>query len=543
MARSPRHPPEEETGARHWAPYLLAAIALLLVLFLYRDFGITWDETVQAEYGELVLDYFRSGGSDRTANEYLDLRFYGPLFESAAAAVYQTMGWPRFEVRHLLVGIAALLTLVGLLRYADLLRDVRVTWFAGLALLTMPRFVGHAFNNSKDIPYACAFAWAMFAIGRIVVRRSLRWTDVLLAGGAVGLALSTRVGGLLLFGYLAAGLVMVWGTGGRELRAGGDGWAPRAAALRLGTLAGVAWIVMVAFWPWAHQNPIWNPVQAFLQATDFSAVYPQLFEGQMISSDQLPRRYLPQYLLIATPPMLLLLSGAGVLSAARALLRDRGSERARFAALTLLWLFFPIAYVVLMRPNVYNGMRHFLFLLPALALLAALGAVHLLDRFRPGRARAVAAAALVVAFLLPVPSLVHLHPYQMTYFNGLVGGVGGAWERYDTDYWASSYREAALWVNENPQPGPDGRTVVLVTANAYSRMNVAYYLDAEVELHTIWDDGDPVPPRFDYFIGMTRFRTDLTFPEIPEVHRVERDGATFTRIRGAGVAPTSGADN
>jgi len=40
-----------------------------------------------------------------------------------------------------------------------------------------------------------------------------------------------------------------------------------------------------------------------------------------------------------------------------------------------------------------------------------------------------------------VETMVRLHPYQSIYFNRLVGGLAGAAGRYDTDYWALSYRE------------------------------------------------------------------------------------------------------
>ena len=40
--------------------------------------------------------------------------------------------------------------------------------------------------------------------------------------------------------------------------------------------------------------------------------------------------------------------------------------------------------------------------------------------------------------------MVYLHPYEYVYFNQLIGGTRGAEERFETDYWATSYREAAV---------------------------------------------------------------------------------------------------
>ena len=46
-------------------------------------------------------------------------------------------------------------------------------------------------------------------------------------------------------------------------------------------------------------------------------------------------------------------------------------------------------------------------------------------------------------------TLYSFHPFQITYFNELVGGVKGAFGKYDLDYWGGSQKHAVIWVNEN----------------------------------------------------------------------------------------------
>ena len=41
----------------------------------------------------------------------------------------------------------------------------------------------------------------------------------------------------------------------------------------------------------------------------------------------------------------------------------------------------------------------------------------------------------------------HLHPYQYIYYNSFIGGPQGAFRRYETDYWMTSFREATAYVN------------------------------------------------------------------------------------------------
>ena len=168
-----------------WWILALALVCLLGVFGTYGDYGITWDEGAQARYGEMVVDYFFSGTQDQSCNEYLDLKNYGALFEAGAATVYRLTGTHPYETRHLLIGLTAVLTLVGLMMFGRLWSDPWVSVLAGPILLMLPRFYGHAFNNSKDIPFACGFVWAMYAIARLTMSETLRWRDVILTGLAI----------------------------------------------------------------------------------------------------------------------------------------------------------------------------------------------------------------------------------------------------------------------------------------------------------------------------------------------------------------------
>ena len=159
---------EKPMGERHnnarlltrWTWCVTVAGALAVVV-LFDEYGITWDEAVQARYGELVVAYFKSGFSDRRCNEFLNLRFYGPFFETLCAVVYSDAGDWKFEVRHLCTGLVGLLIVPGVIRFARCFSRPGVACFSSLTVLMLPRLVGHAFTNSKDIPFACGFVWSM----------------------------------------------------------------------------------------------------------------------------------------------------------------------------------------------------------------------------------------------------------------------------------------------------------------------------------------------------------------------------------------------
>jgi hypothetical protein len=74
---------------------------------------------------------------------------------------------------------------------------------------------------------------------------------------------------------------------------------------------------------------------------------------------------------------------------------------------------------------------------------------------------------------------------------------------------------------------------VLVAGDAVAVHCASYYAAPHIEAHPTSETGVliPLPAEFDDYIGGTRYKLDEAFAETPIVHRVGRDGATFTVVR------------
>jgi len=130
----------------------------------------------------------------------------------------------------------------------------------------------------------------------------------------------------------------------------------------------------------------------------------------------------------------------------------RGENSA--SALWLIWLGATLLRVSLPGMVVYNGLRQAMELLPAVCLLAGLGAGWIWEgvqqKVLAGRpaARWIDIAALALLFVPQIVTLARLHPYEGAFFNILAGGEQGASENYTLEYWGQSYKEAGEWLNQ-----------------------------------------------------------------------------------------------
>jgi hypothetical protein len=168
-----------------------------------------------------------------------------------------------------------------------------------------------------------------------------------------------------------------------------------------------------------------------------------LFEGRMIH----PSDHLLSYLLVwigVTTPLFILVF---FLFSLVVFFRGRMGPASRFYGLLAAALGFNLLIYFILKPNIYNGLRHYLFLLPVLSTMAALGFVGLLEGPWAPRLKQAGVALAALGALLTLVPMARLYPYPYCYFNELTGGLAGAYGKFETDYWGAALREGALWLN------------------------------------------------------------------------------------------------
>jgi Dolichyl-phosphate-mannose-protein mannosyltransferase len=449
-----------------------------VVLFTFRDYGLSWDEEHSADNGRLALAWMLSAGRDQRIIEAFRQQDYGSFFNLLARVASGVSPVGLYETGHLLIAIFAWLGILFVFRLGRAVGGSRCGFFAALCLTLTPAYYGHAFVNPKDVPLAALFAAAAYYAMRAFdeLPRPARGTLVGLAV-AMGCAMGVRV--IAAFLLLWWGLVIaVWWLLGRS----GEriGWRAMLGWWWKPVLA--AWGIMVAFWPYAQLNPIVNPFRAFVENTRFEFHGNITFNGRYIMSDHVPWTYLPVWFGVTLPEFYGIGLVAGVIAALVFLVRARGTERRRGVArvgLLAVAVLVPIAGAIVRHAVLYDGMRHFLFTLPFCAVLAGWGLASACGAVVRGwpHLRVVPAAALVLLGLVSmgvtVADMIALHPYEYIYFNRLVGGgEKAAAKRFDTDYWGLSYKEGLAWLKEHY---PVGARPVRV-ANCSSEFLTSYWI-------------------------------------------------------------------
>ncbi|WP_157083394.1 hypothetical protein [Bradyrhizobium manausense] len=416
------------------------AVLAFLVFSTAKDYAISNDEGVQHRYGELIIAYYQSGLRVRDLFSFDNLYLYGGLFDVIAIALGRVIPIDIYELRHILCAVTGLAGIAASGAAARLIAGARAGLIAMVALALCGAWYGAMFNHTKDIPFAAAMAGATLFLLRLARQLPApRALDVVVFGCLAGAALGQRSYGLLLFVYLGAAILIYlpW----PESRGARLAFAANSLLATCPAVA-VAYLLMILAWPWAALSPL-NPIRGLFAFSEFQYAIRTLFDGRVYEMANVPRAYVPFYLLIRLP----LMTQAGVALAMVSLLWPplrRGLVRCRDLALLSTMVLLPLGCQALIHGPAFSGMRHFLFVLPPLAMLAGVGLNDVLNTMavRSRRLASAALATMCAAFLSEGIMLARLHPYENLSYNAVVGGLPGAFRRYDLDYWFNSMPEA-----------------------------------------------------------------------------------------------------
>ncbi len=513
---------------------------VLVVALTFRDYGIIWDEEWQNIYGKKLLSLYVSGFADTSALHYSNLYLYGGLFDLVAAIANLISPFGEYETRHLLGGAVGVLGMAGTWRLARHVAGPRAGLLA-LALIAMtPVYYGHMFFNPKDVPFACGMIWSLYWIVRVVEAMPRPSPASICALGLVlGMTLATRIGALVAFFYLGCGILVFGLSRVRRLRDWHLGLSSVwFAGLRILPAVIIAYLVMGLGWPWGVLEPL-NPLKALWTFSHFGWEGMVQVDGQWVSALHLPWTYLPLFLAIQLPEAFLIgLAMAVSLFAVRQwksgiwsnnrLWPMRQFPRIGGFGLVILAAAFPLVYFIAFRPNAYHTLRHFLFVIPPLAIIAAWG----LDRIwrsleRTGMRYGVAMAILFIGSVgVQGIRMADLHPSEYVSYNSLVGGTKGAQGHFELDYWGNSLAEAAELLNDKVKS--EGAAVTrargpyLVKVCGYP-LSGGYFLSRNFR---VVEDGRVA----DFFLALTQSGCDKTL-QGQEIAKVERTGVVLAVVK------------
>ena len=539
-------------GRRSWALGCALAVLAVLLTTLPRA-PLTDDDDF---YAPAAISYIRWVGSaltaqpgawDRPARD----RAFVPNHEHPPMAKY-VMGatWWLFSDRmHVLPTLdgarAGVCVLAALLAYVVaslgfMLQRRLGAVGAVLMLFLLPRFFMHCQVATLDVPVASLTTVAGYLCWR--GRRSVghAWAAAFVFGAALLTKLNAP--------FLIVAVVAHWLLRARRQFGVERGrLALPALPLTVVLMLVVGPVMFVALWPWLWSDT-WARLGAYIAFhLNHYPIY-LYYLGQLYQTT-IPPWHMPWVMFVAVVPVTVLcLMLLGVAGAARALWRDatvgvgvlpidRGphasQEQDSLRAFLLIQAFIAIGIVSFTGVPKYGGEKLFMPMFPLVAVLAVDGVAKVAAGLRAwGVPAAVAPAGVLgVAAVHALWALVHVSPFNLSYYGEAVLGLRGAEAvGFENTYYDLADKQLVQWMNAQAPQGarvhfePNHKEYVR-TWNWLARDG---YLRRDIQTT---DES-----RADYVV-LTHERRWATYPALaqrylswPVVHQAEVDGVRLYTV-------------
>jgi len=444
---------------RRFIPVLLLSFALLIRLWGITSVDEAWDEVPVVRYGEIYLetlsklDFNHESWKLNKEHPPFSKYFYGatrvlslriPLFRDRLDQDYP-LG-RRYTLQRVISALIGSLGVVIVYLFGrKILGREDVGVLAALILALTPYYIAHNRIATQEtlVCFLTLLATYLFALG--LKSGDFRDRHFLLAGLVLGLGVSTKYNAFLFLALFFFSTLLFFGKKFKK--------HPQLLVKNYILLVPlIAVSVLVLIWPWLWSNPLSQFLNSLSRIE--SSRWQEYFLGAF--GKQPPHYYFLVYLLATTPPVLLillsffviglLLSGVGYGA------QDKSRNRWRW--FILLWFLTPfLASFIALRQD---GVRYIFPMYPALSVSAALGLDYFSSWLRRcwSREQVFFAGSLLVLSCL-LFTVVRFYPYYLDYYNFLVGGPCGVYERrlFDFGYWGEGIRRATRWVNVYAEPG------------------------------------------------------------------------------------------
>lgn len=484
---------------------LLGFLFFFVGLLTVSDYGINWDEPVHYIRGQAFLRFFMTGKKDYTGvprialhypklgnseflknvefkddsvfrrsfyqydsqgtnymsfNEFVDSPGSHPPLNGELASLsnfifYQQLGWlGDVESYHLFIILVSSVLVFSIFLFAATEYGVFAGLIAFLSLVFYPLFFSESHFNIKDPVEASFYGMTILLFYKGITQNKKKL--ILLSAVTAGLALGTKFNILFAFPTLIPWLIVLKWNKIKKFQ-----W-PFSWGMTLSLFSLLILPLLIFF---ATNPNLWSdPIKKLMLVIAFyKGIGSIVYQPANYILFGFLNTYSLQWMLFTTPVIILILSLFGIVYA----IKNFSKEKNKTSFLILLWFLIPILRVSFFHTGIYGGLRQIMEFIPAMALLAGIGANYIVlfshnlftQNFKklnvPFIKPILTVQVLIIILFVPIfLKIISIHPNENVYFNSLIGGLSGASERNFADWGTtlgSVYRQGINWINKNAE--------------------------------------------------------------------------------------------
>ena len=434
---------------------ILSCSITFLILFAWwcsLTIGLSSDEYFHHINGLVRYKFLISLGEIQKF-EFRNNQFYPGLYDTISYGLGQIIFLINKKfyannidvVMHIVNISFSTLSILGLYLLTKKFFDKRIALITSLLTLLNPFFFGHMGMNSKDVIVFFDFIWSCYYFYRYCVEDKRLVKNLILFSLFFGFGCGVRLTFVVvIFPVIIVGLFYLF----RKYRSNYL-YLFKRLILHIPIVFFISVILVILCWPHImveiNKGNLFEFISLVIKNTINWNDGPKigLLNGDFYEVFNTPKNY---FLTVAIYRIPFYFSLLVVVSYFLFFFKKLDTENEiknynqKFFLVNLI-AFFPIFLALILGVNIYDNLRLFLFIIPLFCIIAALSLDYFFKNLKDSISAKISLVAILILFSLSFYRFIILTPYQYTYVNYSYPSFGKSVEKFEQDYWGTSYKE------------------------------------------------------------------------------------------------------
>ncbi len=431
--------------------YIFIIISLFLTgIYNAVKIGLSWDELSHYKIGKARFDFILSlfffektnfNQAETASNNYPGIY---DTFTYLIGWVIQKIDNIFFEkyfieIRHLINFFFSILGLIGLYKFCNLHFNKLIASISTIFAFINPFYFGHMSMNPKDNIIFFAFIWFLYFLSKYLFEKKDKFKNLLFLSLFLGIGCGIRISFpaicLPVFIISIYYIINNYYLFQRKL--------PKIF-IDIFLLISVVFFLTSATWPQILTGGFDVLIETLINSLSWNFVpHYGLINGSLYEVNKTPKLYFFYFLSYRMPIYLtiLIIFSYLIIFKEKQFANLFGEKiKVKFIILNIIILF-PIFLAIILKVNIYDNIRLFLFLIPLLCIMASLSFVFLYSNFKNSFKSKIILSLVVILLFLSITRFFILNPYQYSYVNYSFIKLKNANNKFENDYWATSFKE------------------------------------------------------------------------------------------------------
>ncbi|AFS47733.1 hypothetical protein HIMB5_00009810 [alpha proteobacterium HIMB5] len=440
---------------------LKSTIIFLLILSFYSSIilGFSWDEYFHHING-LVRFKFLSSWGEFQKYDFRNNKFYPGLYDTISYSIGHLIFlidkklFIKYlaEIMHIVNYAFASLSLLGLFLLTRRVFNKDIALLSCFITLLNPFFFGHMGMNSKDLIIFFSLIWFCYFFYLYCTEEKKQISNLIFFSIFVGFGCGVRLTFLVvIFPAVLFGIVYLI----KKYKSNYIHLTKIFTIHVFVTFLITSFLVIIC-WPHIlveiHSKNFLNFFSLIIKNTINWNDGPQvgLLNGDFYLVYDSPRSYFLSFILYRMPifiSLLFFITYYFIFLENFIIKKNIQNFKIKFLIINLIALF-PILLALILKINLYDNIRLFLFVIPFISLIASFSLNHLITFSSKSKKFKLFFIVIITLILISFYRFIMLTPYQYAYVNFSYPFYKNSIGKFEHDYWGASYKELVLKIKE-----------------------------------------------------------------------------------------------